>query len=143
VEVRQLGIVYEAPIDRKFAGTSSEPVLGRMSTSFSLHRLAPGYTSEYTTYKITIFIEVYSKSEWQRILSGDNYLYNTGNYGKYDHMFCPHYLHHRKDVMAPDGSVAVTSANVNIWRIDDNRVNGAAQDEAAVKRIIESVHFLK
>jgi hypothetical protein len=140
VEVKQLGIGYDAPKDRYDRGTSDIPVLGRMTTGFGLHRLDNGFLAEYSL-KIIVTIEVYSKSEWKRFLRGDHTLIYSGIYGEYEHKFCPRYLHHRKDVMAPDGSVAVACAIIDHW-IYDKRANGEAQDEATAKRIIESVHFI-
>jgi hypothetical protein len=142
VEMRQMGIGFEAPVDRHSEGSSVEPVLGRMTTSFRMHRMMPGPFTEYVTYKITIAIAVFSNSEWQRLLRGDHSLLNAGTYGSYEHKFCPYYLNHRKDVMSSDGRVVVTCAIVDTWSFD-NRVHGEAQDEVAIRRIIESVHFLK
>ncbi len=141
VEVNQLGVGFIAPIDRFPGETSVKPILGCTSTRFRLHKMEPGPFTTYTTYKILIVIEVYTRGEWQRILNGDNLLTYGDNYGN-GAKFCPNYLNHRRDVMSPDGRVAVTYALLSTWSFE-NRTNGEAEDELAIKRIVESVHFLE
>jgi hypothetical protein len=111
-----------------------------MSASFALHESRSDFLME-RTYGIYIRLEVFSKDEWRNYLRGDRSVLYQGRFGEYEHKFCPFYLNRRKDVMASDGRVVVASANGGTWNLG-REAGGEAQDEAAIRRIIESVHFI-
>jgi hypothetical protein len=143
VSFEKLGVGLQAPRERyneEVVTASALKWSGCMIASFTLHESRTDFLME-RTYGVYIHLEVFSKEEWHNYLRGDRSLLYQGRFGEYEHKFCPRYLNHRKDVMASDGRVVVASASGGAWTLGRG-ADGEAQDEAAIRRIIESVYFI-
>ena len=142
IEYHKIGVGLEAPKERYLEEVVTDALKwsGCMSAGFALHESTGDFLME-RTYGVHIRLEVFSKDEWRNYLRGDRSLLYQGRYGAYEHKFCPRYFHGRKDVMASDGRVVVASSNAHGYLLGRGD-NGLAEDEVAVRRIIESVHFI-
>ncbi len=167
---KKLGIVFEAPKSRYSESNSSAEYAkdsGCASTSFFLHWGSNGGLTE-DSYGIHVVLEVLTPESWRDLEKGESSpLSYGGHYGPYEFKFCPNYYRgasdlplyangnhpwgkpyfpqapigvRRRDIRASDGRVAVATAVGEGW--DVGRDGGGEADEAAMRRIIESVRFI-
>ena len=152
---RLLGITVDLPKERHGEHVQkSDPkfipkIAGTNTASFGLHVASRGLLHE-ASKKIDVIIDEYTPVEFEEFLRGERGCFfpikstdirklETSLYSQRDSQG----IHYRKDYRRPDGSVIVASALNRTGPGYGHGTEFDAEDDAAIRRILESVRFVK
>ena len=143
VVFHKLGIVFEAPIDsydRKQYILHDSNWVPCMIGGFSLHEFSSDFLMERKS-GINIRFYVFTKEEWENYLRSERPLSHQNRHDGFKNHFTPIYTKWRKDSRARDGRVLSACSSGPDSRYKRSEIE-AAEDEIAIRRIIESARFI-
>jgi len=151
---RLLGITLDVPNERHGEDMqqddSGEPkIAGTKNVSFGLHVASRGFLHE-TSKKIDVIINEYTPEEFAEFLRGERGCFFSLNNAEARKFHSSLYterdmqgINYRKDYKKPDGSVIIAGALNRTGAGYGHGTEFDAEDDAAIRRILESVRFTK
>jgi len=151
---RLLGITLDVPNERHGEDMqqddSGEPkIAGTKNVSFGLHAASRGLLHEAST-KIAVIVTEYTPEEFAEFLRGERGCFFPIEYSEARKLQPSLYtkrnsqgISYRKDYKKPDGSVIIATALNRTGAGYGHGTEFDAEDDAAIRRILESVRFTK
>ncbi len=150
---RLLGITLDVPNERHGEDMQQDSgklkIAGTKNVSFGLHAASRGLLHEAST-KIDVIVTEYTPEEFAEFLRGERGCFFPIEYSEARKLQPSLYtkrnsqgISYRKDYKKPDGSVIIATALNRTGAGYGHDTDFDAEDDAAIRRILESVRFTK
>ena len=150
---RLLGITLDVPNERHGERVQQDSgklkIAGTKNVSFGLHAASRGFLPE-ASKKIDVIVTEYTPEEFAEFLRGERGCFFPIEYSETRKLQPSLYtkrnsqgISYRKDYKKPDGSVIIATAMNRTGAGYGHGTEFDSEDDAAIRRILESVRFTK